>query len=238
MTARDLIAVFLRRWYLVAIGAILTLAAMYVTMHQPGVYWTQMTVVLLAPTEDYFPNKIQDPHYALAPMAGVIVKEWNQNYDPTLTASGDTTLYGEGKSDDVQVRMPNQGSQWKPLYLTPNIDVQVVGNNPELVENRAIQAGDELAAILDSQQDNLGINNRYRITSVASPEVPTVYYVTGSRPRALLATALVGALSTFFLTFWFDRFLTRRRAGVSRREPDRDSLVGESADETTRVPVA
>lgn len=227
MTARGLIAVFLRRWYVIALGAVLTVAGMYVTLHQPGVYWTQMTVVLLAPAEEYFPNKIQDPHYALAPMAGVIVKEWNKDHSPTLTASGDTTLFGEGKVDEVQVRMPNQGSQWRPLYLTPNIDVQVVGTDPVQVEEQAIKASAELAAILDEQQDQIGVSARLRISSVASPEVPTVYFITGSRPRALAATALAGALSTFALTYWLDRYLRGRR---SRLQPS-----GSAADELDQI---
>lgn len=238
MTARGLIAIFLRRWYIVAFGAILTVAGMYVTLHQPGVYWTKVTVILLAPAEEYFPNKIQDPHYALAPMAGVIVKEWNRDRKPTLTASGETTLFGEGKVDEVQVRMPNQGSQWRPLYLSPNIDVQVVGSDPATVQERAVQTGEELATILDREQDDLGVNAKLRITSVQSPEAPTVYYVAGSRPRALAALALFGALSTFALTYWIDRLLGRRRR--RRSTPTSNTVGGTMADSThsTKVPAA
>lgn len=210
MTARGLLLVLLRRWYLLAIGAVLTLGAMYGVLHLTGVYWTKMTVVLLAPAEDFYPNKIEDPRYPLAPMAGVVVAEWNRENRPTLTASGDTTLFGEGKSDTVEVRMPNQGSQWRPLFLTPNIDVQVVGSDPERVEERAIEVGEELASILEQQQEDLGVDPRLWITSVSSPAEPTVYYITGSRARALGALGLTGALVTVVGIYWIDRGLSRR----------------------------
>lgn len=215
MTGRTLMSLFLRRWYLVALGAMLTVAGMYFTLQQPGVYWTKLTVILLAPADEYFPNKIQDPHYALAPMAGVLVKEWNRGHEAALTAGGDTTLFGMGKTDEVQVRMPNQGSQWNPLFLSPNIDVQVTGSDPEVVEKKALAVSDDLARILDRQQNDLGVNAKLRIGSVHSPELPTVYYVSGSRSRALGAVGLFGAISTFVIVSWLDRMLAsgwRRRA--------------------------
>ena len=223
MTARGLFTVLLRRWYLLATGAVLTLGTMYGVLHLPGVYWTQVTVVLLAPTEDFYPNKIEDPHYALSPIAGVVVAEWNRDNRPTLTASPDTTLFGEGKRNTVEVRMPNQGSQWRPLYLTPNIDVQVVGSDPELVETRAIEVADELAEILEQEQKNLGVDPRLWITSVSSPAEPTVHDVTGSRTRSLGALGLTGALVSVISIYWIDRGLSRRSRRRDAAAADRGS---------------
>lgn len=226
VTARDLINLFLRRWYLVAIGAVVTLSAMYATLHHPGVYWTKLTVVLLAPAEEYYPNKIRDPRHQLAPLAGLVVTEWNKDHQPTLTGSADTTIFGEGKRDDVQVRMPNQGSQWKPLYVSPNIDVQVVGSNPAEVEARAIEVSDELDRILLQVQADLGVHKTVRVTSLQTPAVPTVAYMNGSPPRALLATALAGALITFAAIYWLERWkpgwrlvFWRRSTTLPRRAP-------------------
>lgn len=225
MTAGGLVLLLLRRWYLLAIGAVLTLGGMYMVLHQPGLYWTKATVVLLAPTEAYYPNKIQDPHYVLAPMAGVVVAEWNQQHRPTLTAGGDTTLFGEGKRNTVEVRMPNQGSQWRPLFLSPNIDVQVVGDDPELVEAQAIEVGNELMSILQRRQEDLRVDRKLWITSITSPEAPTVYYITGSRPRALAALGLVGALVTVIAIYWVDRVLQlRTKAAIGPTEPESSAI--------------
>lgn len=218
MTARELVLLLLRRWYLVAFGAAFTVGAMYVTAHQQGVYWTKLTLVLLAPAEQRFPNKMQDPHYSLAPLAGAVVAEWNQDHAPLLTASDNTTLFGEGKRDAEQVRMPNQGSQWKPLYLSPNIDIQVVGGDAERVGQRAIEISDELTDLLAELQEGIGVNPKLRVTSVRSPETPTIYYVAGSRPRALAAVGLLGALTTFVAVYWFERLLTRRRSSGPHNE--------------------
>ena len=237
MTARGLLELLLRRWYLIVVGAILTVMGMYVTLHQPGVYWTKLTLVLLAPAEEYYPNKIQDPHYALAPMAGVVVAEWNRDYRPRLSASGDTTLVGEGKREAVEVRMPNQGSQWRPLYLSPNIDVQVVGSNPDLVQSRATAVSNELATILQRQQDDIGVNADLRITAVRSPAEPTVYYVTGSRPRALASVGLIGALVSVVAVYWIDRFVKRKVGRRHLEAPDTRPEPGdfESASSSSRA---
>ncbi len=227
--------VLLRRWYLLAIGAVLTLGAMYAVVHLPAVYWTKMTVVLLAPTEEFYPNKIEDPHYALAPIAGVVAAEWNRENRPMLTASPDTTLFGEGKRNTVEVRMPNQGSQWRPLYLTPNIDVQVVGSDPTLVEARAIEVSDELAQILEQRQKDLGVDPRLWITSVPSPAEPTVVKVAGSRARSLGALGLTGAIVSVIGIYWIDRALSRRsrRRDRTAADPDSDELEPVTVQSTT-----
>src|SRR6186713_778862 len=108
MTARELLRLVIRRWYLMLVGAVLTVAALYVATHRPGVYWTQFNVVVLAPVYEYYPNNLADPHYALGPTAGVLVTDWNGEHRPLLTASSDTTLFGEGKRQGIEIRMPNE----------------------------------------------------------------------------------------------------------------------------------
>jgi len=212
MTAHELLSVVVRRWYLTLLGAGLSVAALYLTTHQAGVYYTQFKVIVLAPTEDYYLNKIEDPHYALAPMAGVVVKDWNGTNSPLFTASGDTTLFGEGQRQGVQVRMPNQGSQWQPIYSSPNISVQVVDKDPQTVEQKARQVRSELDSLLRERQDEMGIHPTMRMTTLASPAVPTVEYISGSRVRTAAATGLAGAALTTIAVFWIDRCLTGRRS--------------------------
>jgi hypothetical protein len=212
MTSRELFSVVLRRWYFMLLGAMISMAACYVTMHRPGVYWTHFYVVILAPTHEYYVNNLEDPHDRLAPMAGLVATDWNGAHHPLLVGSGDTTLYGEGQRRGVQVRMPNQGSQWRPLYFTPNIDVQIVDSDPEAVAREVRRVSSELDGLLQKRQDALQVQPRQRMSTMISPASPTVEYVAGSRSRAALATGLAGAAMTTITVYWIDRGLTSRSA--------------------------
>ncbi|WP_344243729.1 hypothetical protein [Microlunatus panaciterrae] len=218
---RELIRLLFRRWYFVLLGAALTMTALYQATHQPGVYATQFNVVLLAPNEQYYPNKLEDPHHALAPLAGVLASDWNGTNTPLFTASGDTTLFGEGRRRGVQVRVPNQGTQWQPQYFTPSINVQVVDSAPEAVELTAHQVATELSSLLRQRQDAAGVRPSMRVTTLASPAEPSVAYISGSRARAAMATGLAGAALTIIAICWFERLLVWGRPARAGQRPTR-----------------
>jgi hypothetical protein len=211
MTARDLLRLLLRRWYLLLLGAAVTLAAIYLMTHRPGVYWTQLNVVVLPPVNVDHPNSVADPQYALAPMAGVLVTDWNGGDRPLLMSSGSTTLFGEGRRHGILVRVPNEGNQWQPLYQAPNVDVQVAGNDPGTVTQEAHRVITELNAQLARRQSTFRVQPAMRMTTIVSPTDWRVSYVSGSRTRTALATGLVGAASTVIVIYWIERLLVWRR---------------------------
>ena len=210
MTLRELIVSALRRWPVLLLGAVLTLAALYLVVQQPGIYWTRFDVVVLAPVGREYRNNLEEPDYQLAPMAGLVARDWNGTDDPLLTSSTDVSLHGMGERDGVQVKIPNQGTQWRPLYFAPNIEVQVVASTPEEVAARADRVRGELDALLQARQDTLLVDPTSRMTSIASPAEPTITHVTGSRSRAGLATGLAGLALTIVAASWLDRRLTPR----------------------------
>ena len=225
MTSRELLGVVLRRWYLMLLGAAISVVAVYLVTHRPGVYWTQVSVVVLAPVHKHYPNNLENPEDLLAPMAGVLVADWNGADRPLLAASGETTLFGEGQRRGIQVRVPNEGSQWQPLYLAPNIDVQVVDRDPETVAQETRRVSTELNALLEKRQDAMDIQTRARMTTIVAPAEPTIRYVSGSTARAALATAIVGAALTTIAVYWAERLLVRRR---TRGALAKESTRGES----------
>jgi hypothetical protein len=217
MTAGEFIRLVLQRWYLVLLGAAISVGALYLITHRPGIYWTEFNVVILAPADKIsHPNKLEDAHDQLAPMAGLLVADWNGIDRPLLTSSSETTLFGEGKRQGIQVRVPNEGSQWAPRYFSPNIDVQVVDSNPETVAREARRVGAELNALLQKRQDALGIQPPMRMTIMVSPADPTIEYVSGSRIRAALATGLVGASITMIGLYWTERWMFWNRSRNGR----------------------
>lgn len=214
MTSRGLIAVLLRRWYLLLLGAALTLGATWVTTHRPGVYWTGYELVVLAPKEQFYANQLETAHYEMSPIAGMFVRLWNGAHPGLLTASSDTRLYGIGERSAVEVRMSNQGSQWKPLYPVPVIDVEVVGPSAQVVADRSAAVRQQLEALVSARQRGVGVKQRWRIVTLASPQEPTISYHGGSKVRAAGATGILGVSLTFVGIWATDSLLRRPRRPV------------------------
>ena len=211
MTSRAFLGLMLRRWYLLLLGAAITLAVAATTTDRGSVYWTEFHVVLLSPTNEDFPNELEDPPYSLAPLGGVIVAEYNGTNPSLLTSSSDTTNYGMGERTGVMVRMPNQGNQWFPTYSSPNIDVQVVDRSPERVLQQSQQVKRDLEGILERLQRSVRVAPGARVSMISSPAEPAIVHVAGSRMRALGALGIVGASLTAVSIYWLERLLIRRR---------------------------
>lgn len=211
MTTSELLRLVLRRWYVMVLGAAVSVAILYGATHQPAVYWTQFNVVLLAPNNVDYPNYLKDPRFQLQPMVGVVVRDIHRNDTPVQTASADATLVGVGVHRGVQVRAPNFGSQWKPDFSANHLDVQVADDRAEAVAIRAEQVTEEISRVLDRRQDALGIAPDMRITAFASTGDPTIYQVSGSKVRAAAGVALAGATGTTIVVYWLEVWLTRRR---------------------------
>lgn len=237
MTSRQLLWLLVRRWYLVVLGMGLTLAILWPATHRPGVYWAQVNLVLLPPPSEYFPNMLEDPQYSLSALAGVIVTDFNGLNEPPLMASSQTTLYGEGRASGVEVRMPNAGTQWKPLYPTAMIDLQAVGANAQQVTDEVAETTRRLKELLVARQDELGIDPSVRVSMISSPADPVVYYITGSRARALGAGAIVGFGLTIAGVYWFERLVQARRtnSGVRTASAPDDPPDGGTSAGSTRL---
>lgn len=211
MTTRDLLSLILRRWYLMVLGAAVSLLGLYQGLRVPPVYFVQVNVVLLPPRDALFPNYLEDPRFNMAPLAGVIVSDYNQGDRPPLLASPDTTLYGEGIRNTLRVRLANNGTQWLPIYDRPNIDVQAVGADAASVVAEATAAGSRLTELLGKRQDEMGIASAMRVTALVSPAEPVVAQVGGSRARTMGSLVLLGGALTTILVVQFDRWVARRR---------------------------
>ena len=210
MTSRDLLGAALRRWYVMVVGAVVSLGFVYVATHQPTVYWTQFNVLLLGPTNPEFPNYLEDPRYTLYPIVGLVVNDVNDGKPVMVTASTETNMVGQGMISGVQVRVPNLGTQWRRDLSANYLDVQVAAPTPEEVIRRADTTLQEVAAALRDRQDELGIVPGMRVTSVAATHDPTVYAVSGNRMRAAAASGMSGATATLALVYWLERRRVRR----------------------------
>ena len=226
MTAGDFLAAALRRWYVVVLGAVLTVGVFAVVQRQAPVFFTQYNIVLVGPSGTEHSNVLENPRYGLQPLVGVISTDMNDGHPPLLTGDVDATMVGMGARDGVQVRVPNLGTQWRPLFSANYLDVQVAARTPEDVQAKAEQTSARIATLLEQRQDELGVPANLRALAVPSSEDPIVYPMAGSRSRALGATGLTGIALTAVVVFWLERWRPRRRpAGAPAAAPARRPLL-------------
>ncbi len=211
MTARQIFRLALRRWYVVVSVGVATMGVLAVSLAQPPVYYTRFELVLLAPVDPQDPNRLRDPIHPLAPLAGVLVHDVNDESEDAGMASTDTTLYGEGLRRGARVRAPSTGTQWQPVYTLPNLIVDVVDDDPATVDREATRLTAEVRESLERRQDELLVAQRSRVRLLESPYDPVIVEVGGSRLRAAVAIAAVGASAALALVYWLELLLGRRR---------------------------
>ncbi len=212
MTSSDLLRAALRRWYVVLVGAVISLGFVFVATHQPTVYWTQFNVLLIGPKNPEFPNYLEDPRYTLYPIVGLVVTDVNGGRPGMLTASTETNMVGQGIDDGVQVRVPNLGTQFRRDMSASYLDVQVAAPTPEQVSERFASTLEEIRGSLRERQDELGVVPGMRVSATPATDDPTIYAIGGNRMRAAGASGISGAAATFALVYWLERRRTRRLA--------------------------
>lgn len=210
MTARDLISALLRRWYVVLVGAALTVATGLMLLRSTPVYFCEFDVTVLPPQEATSQNNLRGNSYGLVPMAGLLVTEFNNGKHPLDMGTKNTTLFGERQFEGYRVRLQNEGDQWGRQYPRPVIDVQVVDPDPERVVTLSRSIVAELDEILSRRQDTLTPPAAVRMSLVTSPPDPIVFEVTGSKPRAAGGLLLFGGILTLLTVMTLERRWPRR----------------------------
>lgn len=223
--ALELVGLLLRRWYVVAVCALLTLGGSLVLLDRPPVYFTQFEVVLLPPNETVNPNTLREDPYGMVPMAGLLVEEYNEGHHPLNMSTTETTLYGEGLDRGERVRMRNVGNQWLPVYPNPVIDIQVVASDADSVEAEAARIAGDLDRILERRQNELGVRKVSRMSTEMAPKDVVVQEIRGSRGRTAGGLALLGGSFTVVAVIWLER-LSRARAARLTPPHERADAAG------------
>ncbi|TFD52129.1 hypothetical protein E3T55_07020 [Cryobacterium frigoriphilum] len=199
---------WVRRWYLAAGFAILTLGAVVLSLQIDGVYSTRVNVVFLAPTA-LTGNSLSDTSDSLINFAAVVEREYNGNVYPARFSNPAATLYGAGVRDGHAVTLLDSGGQWKDSFTNPVLTAEVVGASESDVRAELQRVVDGINAVASAQQDRALVGAADRITTLTSPQVAVVAYADGSRTRAVGAIVLLGLGIGGVATAFFDRVLTR-----------------------------
>ena len=156
MTIWDLVGATRRRWYVVVVGALVTLAAVAFAQAYPGVYWSQVDVVFLAPQSVRYPNNLTTSTDSLVTTAGAVERVIDEASDGPRTSSPSATLIGQGVFDGRSIRLPDSGGQWAHNFARQVLDVQVAGPSVDDVRQRHDATITEIQQTLERLQDDSG----------------------------------------------------------------------------------
>jgi hypothetical protein len=197
------------------------------------VAWTQFNVLLVAPRSEEDPNYLKDPLYGLQPMVGVVANDIQGGRPPLLVGSTDATIVGQGITEGIRISVPNQGTQWRPVFASHYLDVQVAAATPEEVGQKSDEAVEAIADALRARQSAAGISGPSQIRALASSPDPTIYWISGSRPRAAIGTAVAGAGATIWLVYFLE--LRSRRRADSEAGSEAGRVATGAADEEAQA---
>lgn len=230
MTARALLGILFRRWYVVVV-VLAVFAATFVTLDRAGGgYVSAAKVIFVMPggaAVGVFDDRKRD---TLVEFVAAIEVEVNEGKPPDRLSEA-APLFGAGYSEGTQVVMPNTGGQWQYSFPDPVLSVRVASPTPEQARATLTSLLDRIDTLAADRQSSM--NTRDLISTERVPDDTTVNYVGGSRrtqARALLALGLVGIGSAAVAAVLVDRVASR--LSRSRRQT---TSPGGSAHQTERV---
>ena len=174
------------------IGALLTGAFSYQVARKPGVYLAQVDVLFVPPRSAARPNSLLSGSGGLASVAGAVGKMVDPDATAAHVVSAAVTLADQGVRHGYSVSLPNDGGQWANNFDRALLNVQAVGASFSEVHRTAQRLVADINADLASIQAAAGVAAVNRIHTSMNPSTIQVYYLTGSRARALAATLVLG----------------------------------------------
>lgn len=210
MTLSDLFAIAWRHRAVVVVGLCVTLAAGLLAIQDRTAYWTRTEVVFLVPRNEFHPNALSSSE-SIVITAGAVAKIVLGPGRVTKYASPEATLIGAGVREGWSIGLPDNGGQWATNFDIQVLSIEAVGPSRTFVLDKVRELRGRIAGGLNDLQEGEGVSQRNRITLKASPQTPAVYGVTGSRPRALLMTGVLGAGLTLATVLALEARRVRRR---------------------------
>lgn len=215
VTIWDVLRAVARRRSIALAGGVVTLLALALVAMHPGVYWAQANVVFLAPTTTQNPNVLQSTSAGLISTAGYVEQMVNAGVVKPATAS-QVTLLGQGVRDGYSIELPDVGGQWSHNFDRALLNVQVTGPSAAVVRTRLNSLIEKIRTTTRQIQAKDHVSPAGLIRTDVTPAEPRISYATGSRPRALAGTLLLGVGLTVLSVVRIDAWSSRRQP---RRAP-------------------
>lgn len=205
MTLWDTLRALARRWPVVLVGALITAALGLLAIREPGVYFTRMQIVFLAPST-WYRNVLQTTPEAVMVTASAVAKRVVGADDVIKYGSLDATIVGTtSMREGVWVRAEDQGGQWAPDFRTPIIVADVVAPSAARVREIQYETIQRIQLELDQLQTELQPKAKDLIAMQVAPDATIIYHVRGDRIRALGMTAVLGGFTTLTVVWILER---------------------------------
>jgi hypothetical protein len=180
--------------FVVLVAGLITTGALALHMaSRPGVYWSQVNVLFLAPQSAKYPNGLQITSDSLITTAGVIGKMVGSSQSGPQVVSDAVTLVSEGAKHGYSVRLPDDGGQWAHNFDQPLLDVQAVGTSVGEVNSTLDTVLGEIQGDLSKMQRSDNVAKVNLVRTRLSPSIPPTYYQAGSHMRAAAASLVLGS---------------------------------------------
>ncbi|MFE9691042.1 hypothetical protein [Micromonospora sp. NPDC005806] len=206
-----LVAALRRRWYLLAVGMVITMmAGLGATQIAPR-YLASEVVVMQPPVSPYAPNPMTGLYPSISITGAAVAKRLSTpDAQARFQAAGVTGPY------DFQPR--NTGTNQEPRYVIGSMTVTTIAPDEQAGLRALAILTDGFEQELKALQDRWEVSPQLRIT-VAVLVPPSATLQPHSPSRALVGAGLLGIVATLAVTLWTDEFLRRRGERGRRPEP-------------------
>ncbi|MCX5063195.1 hypothetical protein OG895_38555 [Streptomyces sp. NBC_00201] len=200
----------LRRWYVVVVAFLLTVAGAYYVVRPTPQYVGSAVVVLKPPVTQNQPNQLTNLQPPLAVVSYAVVQ---QLQSPT----GAKELRAAGVHGAYHLVPRNSGTSATPRYLIPSLQVQSQASGPEAAVTAVRRVIDVYTRHVEQMQTAQQVPAAGRITASVLTS-PSVAEVQGAKSRGLAGTALLGLAGGVVGALWLDRYaMSRRQTPAGRR---------------------
>ncbi len=174
MTIIQLTRSLRRRWYVLVVGVVCTVAAVMVFSKNERVYFAQTNVVFEAPGAPTVAGVDYGFSESLNYFAAVVERTVNGSSASVRLSSPTATLYGIGIRQGRSVSLADGGGQWSHVFDRPVLSVQVVDSSPERVYAGMAAATSDISTAAETMQSESGAPLDTRITVTTTPEKPEI----------------------------------------------------------------
>jgi hypothetical protein len=202
MSARELVAAIRRRWYVLAVLLLCTVAAVLAVHKRPISYVTCNALFVTQPSVHVNPNIYTDESGSLDTMTGLVTR--------ALMSSAEQQQLRSAGFGAYDAEMTNTGSNENPAYGEPSLQICSTSTDPDLAVRTVAAASERYQAIMRQRQAEQQVPAKLRIgvTVIASPYAAPIK---GRPSQAYLGVMLFGLVAAVPVTLWSDPVLERRR---------------------------
>lgn len=221
MTAATFLGILLRRWYLLAAGLLLGLAALGAIRSAEPVFWTEADVTFLAPEREPAYWISGGSAMTLVEFADMVKRRVTKDVPAVDLSLTNGTLYGAGVQKGFSITLPNKGGQWNKTFTQPVLKVQVVDSSAENVNKVLDSILDRINDATIGLQAEESVRGDF-ISTQTTPSKSEVVFGGGTPVTRLKGAVVLETLclaATSVATVYVDGLLLRRRARRRAKHP-------------------